>query len=513
MSDNKRIAKNTGYLYIRMFIIMAVQLYASRVVLDKLGADDYGLYNVVGGVVGMLSFFTGTLSIATSRFITYELGTGNVQKLRTTFVTSFYTHLVLSAIVVFILETFGLWFFYNHLIIPADRIDTAFWVYQISILTTVVAIIQVPYSSVVMAHERMNIYAYLSIYEALGKLMVIYLLSIAPFDKMLVYAILIAIVQISLVIFYCLYCVKKFEECLLTFTFDKTVFRKLVGFSGLNMTANVAEMLKLQGVVVLINMFFQPAIVAAQAIGNQIASAMMVFINNIRTAVNPQIIKLYASEDYEASKKLTLKSSLYVYDLMLMLGLPFIYLMEPILNLWLKDVPPYTVIFSQYIVASQILGNFSAAFYTPMTAANKIKKNSVAAVIMGFGHFGILYLILKLNGSVMWVQYMTVANMALWSYLIKPYILYKDVNYNIPEMARYILLTLKVTIISVAISFPVRLLLNDSFINNIIIVVVTVLSVILGSWLFSDLEDRIRVKIYIHNRINLKKIKGDDRIS
>ena len=505
MSDSKRIAKNTGFLYIRMFIIMAVQLYTSRVVLDKLGADDYGLYNVVGGVVGLLSFLTGTLSIGTSRFITYELGAGDAKKLKSTFVTSFYTHLALSGIIVILLETIGLWFFYNHLVIPSDRLDAAFWVYQISILTTIVAITQVPYTSAIMAHEKMDIYAYLSIFEAVAKLLVVYLLVIAPYDKMLFYAILIAIVQIVLASFYRFFCVSKFQECRLNFSFDKSIFKKLMGFSVWNITANIAEVLKAQGVIVLINMFFQPAIVAAQAIGNQITNAMMQFINNIRTAVNPQIIKLYASGDYEGSKRLTLKSSLYVFDLLLMLGLPFILLMEPILNLWLKEVPPYTVVFAQCIVASQIIGNFSASFYTPMLAANKIKKNSIAAVIFSFSNFIILYLIFKLGGDVLWVQYIYILNSILWSYLIKPFILYKDINYNIPEMAKCILATFKVGFLSCIIAIPIRYFLDNSFIECIVLFMITIVAVIISSYIFMYKEDRRKATSFIYNKIKQRR--------
>lgn len=505
MSDSKRIAKNTGFLYIRMFIIMAVQLYTSRVVLDKLGADDYGLYNVVGGVVGLLSFLTGTLSIGTSRFITYELGAGDAKKLKSTFVTSFYTHLALSGIIVILLETIGLWFFYNHLVIPSDRLDAAFWVYQISIFTAIVAITQVPYTSAIMAHEKMDIYAYLSIFEAGAKLLVVYLLVIAPYDKMLFYAILIAIVQIVLASFYRFFCVSKFQECRLNFSFDKSIFKKLMGFSGWNITANIAEVLKAQGVIVLINMFFQPAIVAAQAIGNQITNAMMQFINNIRTAVNPQIIKLYASGDYEGSKRLTLKSSLYVFDLLLLLGLPFILLMEPILNLWLKEVPPYTVVFAQCIVASQIIGNFSASFYTPMLAANKIKKNSIAAVIFSFSNFIILYLIFKLGGDVMWVQYIYILNSILWSYLIKPFILYKDINYNISEMGKCIVCTFKVGLLSCIIAIPTRIFLNNSIIECILLFMITIVAVIISSYIFMYKEDRQKATSFIYNKIKQRR--------
>ena len=255
MADNKRIAKNTIFLYIRMFIIMGVTLQTSRVVLDKLGVDDFALYNVVGGVVGMLSFLNGTLSIGTSRFLTYELGTGNKQRLIETFNTAFYTHVVLAVIIILLMETGGLWFMYNKLVIPPDRIDACFWVLQISILTTVISITQVPYSASIMAYERMGIYAYVSIFEALGKLGVCYALNITELDKLIVYASLLAVVQLSVALYYRLYCVRTFDSCKLSLSFNRDILKGLLGFSSWNIMANVAEMLKLQGILMIVNIF------------------------------------------------------------------------------------------------------------------------------------------------------------------------------------------------------------------------------------------------------------------
>lgn len=501
MSDNKKIAKNTGFLYVRMFLIMAVTLYMSRVVLDKLGADDYGLYNVVGGVVGLLGFLNGTLSTSSMRFLTYELGVGNFYKLKLTFNTTFYIHLALSFIVLLLLDSIGLWFFYNKLIIPAERLNICFWVYQISIITTIVSITQVPYTSMIMARERMDLYAYVSIYEALAKLLVTYLISISPYDRMLVYAILLAFVQISVASFYRIYCTNKFVECKLAMIFDSQIFKKIMGFSGWNLTAHISEILRCQGIIVLINMFFQPAIVAAQAIANQISSAMMQFVNNVRTAVNPQVIKLYASGNYEASQRLTLKSSLYVFDLLMVLGLPLILLMDPILNLWLKEVPPYTVVFAQFIVASQIIGNYSASFYIPMVAAGKIKKNSIASVIVDFGSFALLYIILKMGFDVMWVQYMGIFTIIVFAFFIKPYILYKDVDYKIKDMVKCYFDSAKVAVFSCAISVPIKLALDNSLLSNVIVLIVSILSVIISSLLFMESDDRNKGMVFLRKKI------------
>ena len=505
MSDNKRIIKNTGFLYIRMFLIMIVTLYMSRVVLDKFGATDYGLYNVVGGVVGFLGFLNGTLSTSSMRFLTYELGAGNFHRLKTTFNTTFYIHLFLSIVVFLLLNTVGLWFFYNKLVIPDNRLDVCFWVYQISILTTMVSITQVPYTSVIMAHEKMDLYAYVSVFEALAKLVVTYLISVTPFDRMLTYAILLAVIQISVALFYRIYGSRKFSECHLALLFDKSLFKRIMGFSGWNLTAHVSEILRHQGIVILMNLFFQPFVVAAQAIANQVSSAMMLFVNNVRTAVNPQVIKLYAAEDYDGSKRLTLKSSLYIFDLLMVLGLPLILLMEPILHLWLKEVPPYTVLFAQYIVAGQILGNYGASLYIPMVAAGKVKKNSIASVIVGFGGFGLLYLILRIGGDVMWVQYMNIFTIVIFSAFIKPYILYKDVDYKIKEMAENYIECIMVAVVSVAIASPVRILLDDTLLNDIIILFTSIGSVIFASLLFMDKDDRKKGFAFVKNRIIHRK--------
>lgn len=309
MSDNKKIAKNTLFLYFRMFIIMGVSLFTSRVVLDKLGVTDYSLYGVVGGVVAMLSFLNGTLTIGTSRFLTYELGRRDYQRLSDTFVTAFYVHLLLAGIILLCMETGGLWFLYHKLVIPPDRLDACFWVFQLSLLTTVISITQVPYTSLVSSHENFDIYAYISILEAFAKLGICYMLFITSYDKLIVYAMLIAFIQMLVAMAYRIYCMKQYNEAHLSLTFNRTVFKGLIGFSGWNVMANLTEMLKLQGVVIIINMFLSPVVVAAQTIANQVSTQLMGFVNNFRTAFNPQIIKLYAAGDYDASKKLTLQTT------------------------------------------------------------------------------------------------------------------------------------------------------------------------------------------------------------
>ena len=500
-ANNKRIAKNTLFLYFRMILIMGVTLYTSRVILDKLGIEDYGLYQVVGGVVGMLSFLKGTLSTGTSRFLTYELGTGDEEKLKRTFSTAFYTHVLLALIIIFLMETGGLWFLYHKLVIPPERLTACFWVFQMSILTTFVAITQVPYTATIMAHERMGIYAYISIFEAIAKLGVCYLLSISMMDRLVFYALLITIVQIVVAVFYRIYSIRYFQETQLQFTFDKKILRSLLGFSGWNLTANLAETLKLQGILVLINMFFSPVIVASQAIANQVTQAMMQFVNNFRLAINPQIIKLYASGRRTESKRLTLETTIYCFDLILMLGLPAILVMDKLMHLWLVEVPEYAVIFTQWIIAKQIVGTFSASFYVPMIAANKLKVNSIAAIFSGIGEFVILYVLFRIGLGAMWIQYLGFLITIIYSMGIKPYVLYKDIDYTLKEMGTCYWVCTKVLIVSCLLSIPLTNLLNDDIPQTLLKAIITAFAVIIASYIFMNKAMKEKLMLFIISKL------------
>lgn len=500
-SDNRRIAKNTMYLYIRMLLIMGVSIYTSRVILDKLGVTDYGLYNVVGGVVAMLSFINGTLSIGTSRFITYELGRGDKERLWSTFNTSFYTHLCLSVIILAIMETAGLWFFYNKLVIPPERLDACFWVYQISLLTTFISITQVPYIALVQSHEDFNTYAYVSIFEALGKLGICYMVTMTMWDKLIVYAILGATIQLIVALFYRYYCNHHYKESHLSLTFDKKIFKGIMGFSGWNIIANLTETLKSQGVIIIINMFLAPVVVAAQSLANQVSIALMAFVNNFRVAFNPQIIKLYAAGDRDASKKLTLDATVICFDLVLVLSLPCIYTMKTIMGIWLVEVPDYAVVFTQYILVANIIRTFDASFYIPMMAANKIKLNSIAAVFFGVFLFIALYFILRYGGDAMWVVYMNLILAVVFSLIVKPYILWREIDYSISELASCYWTCTKVLILSLVLTYPLVHFLGESIWESAIIIFVTVLAVGVSSFVFLGNEMRTKFIIFVKGKI------------
>lgn len=502
MADGKRIVKNTGFLYIRMLLVMGVSLFTSRVVLDKLGVGDYALYTVVGGVVGMLSFLNGTLSVGTSRFLTYELGAGNRDRLKDTFVTTFYTHLILATLILLVMETGGMWYLYNKLVAPPERMDACFIVFQLSIFTMMVSITQVPYTASIMSHEKMGVYAYVSVFEALAKLGVCYMIVVTEYDRLIVYASLIALVQVVVAFTYRFYCIHQFGECRLSLSFDKSIFKDLLGFSGWNVIANLTETLKIQGVLILMNMFLQPFVVASQAIANQVAQAMMQFVDNIRVAINPQVIKSYAAGDYEASKKLTLQSATYVYDVLLLLGLPLILLVRPILNVWLVEVPEYAAVFVQFTIATRIISNFSAAFYIPMIASGKVKKNSMAALFLGVGQFVLMYFLLRMGYGVMVVLYLPLIVSSIFAFIVKPYILIKDIDYKVSDILPCVVSCLKVTILSCAVSVPMVFLFDvDRLPGFIAVLVISVGAVIFSSLFFMEQEMRNKILQIIKGKL------------
>ena len=500
--DSKRIAKNTIFLYVRLILVMGVQLYSSRVILDKLGATDYGLYYVVFGVIGLLSFLNGTLSSGTSRFITYELGKGDQTKLRKTFSTTLISHVLLAGIILILGETIGLWYAHNVMVVPEGRMDAAMIVYQISIFSTIISISQVPFTSEIMAHEEMNVYAYLGIYEAFAKLAVVFLIIHTSFDKLIYFATLQCIVVFTVFLFYVWYSKRHFQEVTFKRYFDKGTFKSILKFSGWNIIANLSNTLMSQGVIMLFNVFFAPMVVAAQAISNQISAALMQFVNNVRQAVNPQVIKLFADGQYKESQRLTFMSAEYIFDLLLLLGVPCIMVMPTLLDLWLVDVPDYAVAFAQLIIAQNILDNFSAAFYTPMLAANKVAKNSIAAVFLCILQFVLLWFLFANGFAPLWARYLAMLSGIFFSFIIKPYILWKDIDYDISEIYKCIWQCLKIMSTVIVVCIGIYFLLpQDSLFDCSLVIVLTTLTVIGVALGYMDKAKRNSLMSSVLNRI------------
>ena len=497
-SSNKTIAKNTMFLYFRMMLTMLITLYTSRVILQVLGVDDFGIYQAVGGVVGMLTFLNAALAVGTSRFLTFELGTGDLDKLKRTFSTVLTAHIILAIIIVVISETVGLWFVYNKLMIPPDRLDAAVIAYHLSVLTVVAQLMLVPYNATIISHARMGIYAYASIVDAVLNLAIVYFLAIGDVDKLILYAALFLCVKVGMTMFYAFYCFRRFVETRCKLTMDRQIIREVLGYSGWNLLANAAIALNNQGALILLNIFFSPGVVAGRAIANQVNLAAFHFITNFRTAANPQIVKRYAAKDYAGSKELLLSSTKYSYYLMLMLALPIVLVAEPLLKLWLGQIPPYSIIFLQLAIVTSLFQVFDTSFYTALYAKGQIRENAIISPMVGFLAFPIMYLLFKLGFSPESMAWVSLVGVALLGLLIKPMLIIKIVDYNWGEIMGVFIPCLKVTIASLPVPLLTYYFIGTtrlpSFFSFILIVVISVVSVVLSSY-FLGLSPEMRYKI------------------
>ena len=395
--NNKRIAKNTLLLYLRTIFLMMITLYTSRVILDQLGVDDYGIYNVVGGFVAMFSVISSALSSSISRFITFELGRGDIKRLTTIFSTSVNIQLGLCSIILVLGEAIGIWFVNTRMNIPPDRIIAANWVFQCSILTFCINLISVPYNSCIIAHEKMSAFAYISILEATLKLLICYMLIVSPVDKLIAYSLLMLFVAILIRFVYGMYCTRNFEECKYRICYEKEIVKEMTGFAGWSFFPNVAWIFNTQGVSVLINLFFGVALNAARGIASQVESAVMMFVRNFTTALNPQITKYYANGDKENMFLLMCRGTKFTYFLTLLMVLPLFLETEYVLQLWLKEVPTHTVIFVQLSIIGSIINNIGNTCYTACQATGNIKLYSIVVTTVGFLVFPLTWLGFKLG--------------------------------------------------------------------------------------------------------------------
>lgn len=375
--NNKRIAKNTLMLYFRMLFLMAISLYTSRITLNALGVVDYGIYNIVGGVVATLSFLRTTLTTSTQRFITFELGIGNQERLKSVFANSIAIHILLSIIVIVAGEGIGVWFLNSHLNIPHDRLLAANVVLQCAIGTFVFNLINVPYNGLIIAHEKMNAFAYISILEAILKVIIVFAIYISPCDKLILYAILWFIVSIIIQLVYHTYCVKHFDESKVKPRIERNLFKKLLSFSSFNLLEIFANMLANQGVNILLNLHFGPAVNAAQGIATQVNNAINGFSNNFSTAINPQITKNFASGQRRRMWNLVFSGNKLSFFLFLIISMPIYMKIEFILSIWLTQVPEYSAIFIKLMILTNLLILLTKTFYTTISATGNIKMYQI----------------------------------------------------------------------------------------------------------------------------------------
>ena len=375
--NNKRIAKNTLFLYFRMIITMLVSLYTSRVVLNTLGVEDFGIYNVVGGVVVLFSFLNSSLTQATQRFLSFKLGEKDMVGFNNIFNLSLTLYFIISLAIIILAETVGLWFLNTQLNIQSERMVAANWGYQFTIISFVLNMLRTPYNAAIIAFEKMSFYAYISIIEVILKLLIVFTLVLLPFDKLILYTILLSAISFIILLIFIFYIINKFEYCRFYYYWDALIFKKMASFSGWTLFGSLSVMSATQGINLLLNIFFGVIVNAAVGISNQVAGAVQNFVSNFQLAFNPQITKSYASNNKDYLVSLIFNTSKYSLFLVSILIIPLLIKTEAILKLWLGIVPDYSVIFSQLILSSLVIESISGPLWMTVQATGNIKKYQI----------------------------------------------------------------------------------------------------------------------------------------
>lgn len=477
-SSNKRIAKNTLLLYARMLLLLVVSLYTSRVVLAALGIDDYGLYNVVGGIVTMFTFLNAAMGNASNRYITYALGKGDEKELREVVSATCLIHWIIAGIILLLAETVGLWLLCNKMVIPDGRWAAVLWVYQFSIVACVFSVISVPFNSMIIAHEKMGAFAFISIIDAVLKLLIAYLIQITSYDKLIYYGALVLCVSIFDRLIYQFYCYKHFNEARHIKLKKVPQLKEMSAFAGWSLIGNLAFIGYTQGINILLNMFFGPAVNAARGVAVQIESAVKGFVINFQTAVNPQIIKTYAQKEFDRMHMLIYASSKFSFFLLFCMVLPICIESNTILNIWLKEVPHYATFFTILI----LIITLSEPLRNPIDRANQAAGNIRNYQIVEGGLLLLIvplsYLILKIGCepyAVFLVQLVVMYSVQI----VRLFLVCHKIKMSKREYIKRVLLrVVGVAILSSIIPLLLHSVLLRSIGNSIITIIVSIISVL-----------------------------------
>lgn len=504
-SNTKRIAKNSLALYFRMFLTMAVGLYTSRVILDALGVDDYGLYNLVGGFVTMFSVVQSGLVSASQRFINYSLGKDDKEDLKHTVSTIVIIYLILTLLAFILVESIGYLMFVKRLNIPIDRLPAATWTFHLSTIILVSSLIGAPFNALIIAHEKMQVFAYISILDALLKLLIAFSIYITKSDRLIVYSALLCIESTTITLLYYFFCFKNFEEVKISWRLDWNLVKKIYSFAIWSMLGGFAYMGYTQGINVLLGMFFTPAIIAARGIAVQVQSVITSFVSNFQTAVNPQIIKSYAKGEYEYFEELLLTSSKYSYLMLYMLALPFLFEAETILDLWLVEVPPNAALFLRIILITVLFDSMTTPFERAIHATGNIRKYSLSTSLTFLSIVPVAYLILKIGAeaySVFIVQLL----ITIVAVSIRMYMSQVIVNLKLSKFFRKCFIpALMVSFTACIVPFLVHYFMPSGFIRMILTCITAVVSILLCTFLFGmSVNERLMLKEFLIKKLHHK---------
>lgn len=448
--DKRLIAKNTVFLYIRMFVSMAIGFFTSRITLEYLGVTDYGVYQSVGGIVGLVSFVNSAITTGISRFITFSIGEGNLEKSRRLFSTILSTQLVFIAILVIIAETVGLWFVKHKLVIPEATMSAAVFTYHLSVFTMALSMLANPFNAMIVAHEHMKIYAYISLAQSFSILGAAYLLTVTPTGRLFLYSSLLFLITVCALAYQIYYSQKHFKETSFKPIFDRMIVREVAGFSGWSLIAALSMALNNQGILVLLNMFFTPAVVAARAVSLTVNGSVNSLVGNFRAAMNPQIVKQYAAGNYDVSKNLLLNSTKFSFFLLLILVVPVFYMADPLLEIWLKEVPEYSGIFLKLVIIQSLFQIFDTSFYMALYAKGQLRENALISPVMGLMCFPIVYILFKNGASPVALSWVFLVFYGILGVIVKPILIIQIVNYKWSEIFPVLMICLTTSLLSFA---------------------------------------------------------------
>lgn len=502
VDTNSRIAKNTLFLYFRMMIIIAINLFAVRIILQVLGVEDYGIYNVVGGIVTLFSFLSSSLASGAQRFIAYGIGCKDGQYLVEIFSMTMFVYWGIAIVIFLLLETIGLWFLNNKMNIPSDRMVAVNWVFQMSIVSFLINIVLIPYNAVIIAWEKMSFFAYISIVEAVSKLIAVICLLYVAGDKLILYSLVILLNTIVLYIIYREYCKKKLDYCELIWKWDPSLCKSLLTYSGWNIIGVIALILRNQGVNILLNLFFNPIVNAAHTIGQQINSVISQFINNIYLATRPQITKQYAAGEKNAMWKLVYSSSKFSYFLLYLLCLPVFLEIDTILKLWLGMVPEYTSMIVRFLLIVLLIETSVNQLIAVFQAANKLRKYQSYSSVILLLNIPLAYIFLKFTSDV-FVPYLISAILSLFYVSVLLYTAYSEIKLDIKCYVSDVLIKIvKISLLSPIIPCLICCNVPESFLRVLYTFLTSALSVVVVTWLGGlSLTERTYIKQFIHNKI------------
>lgn len=504
--NNKRIIKNTLFLYFRMILILGITLYTSRLILAELGVEDFGTYNVVAGIVTMFSFMTGAMSAATQRFLSYEHGNVDTTKIQAIFKMSINIHALIFILVIIIAETLGLWFLNNKLNIAPDRIYAANWTYQCSIIAFGFSIMTIPYIASIISNEKMDAFAYISIFEVVIKLAIVAILSFNFGDDLIVYSILISCTSAFTWFLYYIYCRLKLTGMKYSFFWSGVLFKELIGFTGWSLIGNLAFVGMNQGINILLNIFFGPAINASRAISGQVNMAVQRFSSNLQMSMNPLITKSYASGEYEYMHLLVFKGSKYSFFLLLFLTLPILLQTEMVLTFWLGILPEKLVIFCQLTLIDSLFVSLSGTLITAAQANGNIKyyQMVVGGLMLLNVPLSYLFFVFGMGPE---VSILIMMSISLFTLFIRLLFLRKMVNLSINKYFKFVVFKVfNVTLISVPLMLYIASLMEPTFLNFFIQCVMSSILVFTTIWFLGlDFTERKFVSKKMVNILN--KIK------